>query len=104
MSKAKSTEPVVEAEAVEEVIEPKAEPKAKTETVVYVGPTIPGVASHNTVFNNGLTEEMKAAIEREPAFANLVVPIKRLAQAGQDIANKSGATYVFYEKAMEYKA
>ena len=51
-----------------------------------------------------MTEEMKAAIEREPAFANLVVPIKRLAQAGQDIANKSGATYVFYEKAMEYKA
>ena len=30
MSKAKATEPVVEAEAVEEVIEPKAEPKAKT--------------------------------------------------------------------------
>lgn len=78
---------------------------SKTETVVvYVGPTIPGVANHNAVFNNGLPKGMQDAIEKEPAFKNLLVPVAQLAAATGDIANKRGATYVFYEKALNYKA
>lgn len=77
---------------------------AKQETVVYVGPTIAGVASHNTVFNNGLPQNVQDAITKEPAFKNLLVPIGALAAATSDIANKRGATYVFYEKALNYKA
>lgn len=76
----------------------------KQETVVYVGPTIPGVANHNAVFNNGLPKGMQDAIEKEPAFKNLLVPVSQLAAATGDIANKRGATYVFYEKALNYKA
>lgn len=76
----------------------------KQETVVYVGPTISGVASHNTVFNNGLPQGMQDAIAKEPAFKNLLVPVSALAAATSDIANKRGATYVFYEKALNYKA
>lgn len=77
---------------------------AKQETVVYVGPTISGVASHNTVFNNGLPQSVQDAITKEPAFKNLLVPVSALAAATSDIANKRGATYVFYEKALNYKA
>lgn len=104
MSRAKiNAEPV----NVEEVAEASATEVTATETVqtvVYVGPTVPGVAAHNTVFNNGLTAEMSAAIQKEPAFGSLVVPINKLAQASKDIASKSGATYVFYKKAVEFKA
>lgn len=81
----------------------QAKAATKPETVVYIGPSILGVANHNTVYNNGLPQELQDAIEKEPAFKNLLVPISQLAAAGNDIANKRGAAYTFYEKAMQYK-
>lgn len=39
-----------------------------------------------------------------PAIYNLVVPISNLAAVNADIASQSGAAYVFYKKAAEYKA
>lgn len=76
----------------------------KQEAMVYVGPTISGVATHNLFLNNGITEELKKAIEKEPAFANLIVPMSALAEASKEIDKKSGATYVFYKKVANYKA
>ena len=94
MSEAKTK--AVQAEAKQE-----AKTVAKTqETMVYAGPTILGVATHNQFFNNGL----KTAMEKEPAIYNLVVPISNLAAVNADIASQSGAAYVFYKKAAEYKA
>lgn len=81
----------------------QAKASAKPETVVYVGPSILGVAYHNTVYNNGLPQELQDAIEKEPAFRNLIVPISQLSAVGNDIANKRGAAYIFYEKALQYK-
>lgn len=76
---------------------------AQTETLIYVGPSILGVAYHNTVFNNGVPQELQTAMDEEPAFKNLLVPIGQLAAIGSDIANKRGAAYIFYEKALQYK-
>lgn len=76
---------------------------AQAETLVYVGPSILGVAYHNTVFNNGVPQELQTAMDEEPAFKNLLVPIGQLAAVGSDIANKRGAVYIFYEKALQYK-
>lgn len=76
---------------------------AQTETLIYVGPSILGVAYHNTVFNNGVPQELQTAMDEEPAFKNLLVPIGQLAAVGSDIANKRGAAYIFYEKALQYK-
>lgn len=70
---------------------------------IYVGPTIIGVATHNQLFNNGLSDELKTAMEKESAFKSLVVPIESLAMVNNDIANKNGAVSVFYEKVMNYK-
>lgn len=97
-AKAKATQ----AEAKQETM---AKTLAKTqETMVYAGPTILGVATHNQFFNNGLPEGLKVAMEKEPAIYNLVVPISNLAAVNADIASESGAAYVFYKKAAEYKA
>lgn len=76
---------------------------SKQETVVYVGPTIPGVASHNTVFNNGLPQSVQDAVANEPAFNNLLVSVSALAAATSDIANKRGAIYVFYQKVLKFE-
>lgn len=70
----------------------------KPETLVYVGPTIPGVATHNMFMNEGITNELKQAIENEPAFANLIVPISALASTANCLTEKKGAVYIFYEK------
>ncbi len=80
------------------------EKETKAEKVVYVGPTIPGVASHNTIYNNGLPKELTDAQDKEPAFKALVVPLSALSNALREINGKTGATYVFYEKALGYKA
>ena len=76
----------------------------QVETLAYVGPTIVGVASHNTVFNNGLPDALKLAIEKESAFRGLVIPIDKLASALKEIDTKSGATFSLYEKVANYKS
>ena len=69
MSEAKTK--AVQAEAKQE-----AKTVAKTqETMVYAGPTILGVATHNQFFNNGLPDGLKTAMEKEPAIYNLVAPV-----------------------------
>lgn len=73
------------------------------ETVVYVGPTIAGIASHGTIYNNGLPEGLKKAIEKEPVFRGLVVPTANLAKAINDLQTKSGVTHTLYNKVLNYR-
>ncbi len=77
--------------------------KQVSETVVYLGPTILGVANKNTFFNNGLSEELKKAITDVPAIGKLVVPLSEYPKAMAQINKKEGAVYSFYQKALEYK-
>lgn len=76
--------------------------KVKPEPLIYVGPTLLGVANHNTVFHQGLPKEIQIAIEKEPAFKNLLIPIRRLALASDEIANQRGAIYTCYKKVLNY--
>ena len=76
----------------------------QVETLAYVGPTIVGVASHSTIFNNGLPDSLKLAMEKESAFRGLVIPINKLASALKEIDTKSGATFSLYEKVANYKS
>lgn len=70
---------------------------------VYIGPTIPGVATHGTIYNNGPSRELEEAMKKEPAFKGLLVPVDKLANASAEIERKDGAAYVFYQQAMKYK-
>lgn len=82
--------------------EPEAVVQAE-KVLMYVGPTIVGVASHGIVLNNGLTESLKAAIEKEPAIRGLLIPIESAAVALRDIDTKTGVTFSLYEKVANYK-
>lgn len=87
-----------------EVVENEPEAVVQAEKILmYVGPTIVGVASHGTVLNNGLTESLKAAIEKEPAIRGLLISIENAAVALREIDTKTGATYSLYEKVANYK-
>lgn len=72
--------------------------------LVYVGPTVKGVAEKYRIFNNGLSAELIEAGKNEPAFLNLVVPVEKLAASQAEIESQSGALYAIYEKAAKYKA
>lgn len=76
----------------------------ETQTLVYIGPTIIGVASHGMIFNNGISDTLKVATEKESAFKGLVVPTQSLATALLDLQNKKGATWALYNTVADYKA
>jgi len=72
--------------------------------IVYVGPTIVGVANRNTVYDDTPPEALQAAIQSAPFLGNLVVPISDLSNAMTQIRNRSGAVYTMYKKALIYSA
>ncbi|MDU6040062.1 MAG: hypothetical protein E6Y83_17115 [Clostridium butyricum] len=71
--------------------------------VIYIGPTIPGVATKNMVLNNGLTQSLKDAITETPIIEKLLVEPKDLSSAVNQINNKDGAIYTFYNKVLNYR-
>lgn len=84
---------------------PAAEPKRKTATpepMMYVGPTIHGVAVQNTVYT-AKPEALKEAQKECPEFGNLFLPIAQCAMAERMIRMKTGYVFEAYKKALEYK-
>lgn len=67
--------------------------------VIYVGPTIVGVATRNTVYEE-LPEALRKAIQLNPYLSGLCVPIPRLAGAMGQIDRKQGSIYTLYTKAL----
>lgn len=67
--------------------------------VVYVGPTITGVATRNTVYED-LPEALKKAIQADPYLGGLCVPIPRLSGAMEQIDRQQGTIYTLYSKAL----
>lgn len=65
-------------------------------TVMYVGPTIKGVAVNGTLYRNGLPEALEAEAARQPAIRSLVVPVGELAAAQRELAVPGSALAVIY--------
>ena len=66
---------------------------------VYVGPTIIGVATRNTTYEE-LPKPLKAAIRQFPYLGNLCVPVSGLAGALAQINRKQGSIYNLYNQAL----
>lgn len=75
---------------------------AVKEAMMYVGPTIPGVAIQNTVYAE-IPEALEEAQKECPEMGNLYLPIMKYAMAEQMIRKKYGYIYTAYKKALEYK-
>lgn len=97
-------------EAVETTAKKAAKPKvqaAEKESaakgpMMYVGPTIPGVAVQNTVYTEK-PEALEEAQKECPEIGNLYLPIMKYAMAEQMIRKKTGYIYTAFNKALEYK-
>lgn len=77
-----------------------AEPQTK---FVYVGPTILGVATRNTVYSEK-PKGLEAAIKAAPYMAGLCVPISKLADAMAQISRSEGGVYTLYQRALAESA
>lgn len=71
-------------------------------TVVYVGPTILGVATRNTTYSSVPVSILEAA-ETAPFLVSLCAPVSDVAEATRQIREKSGAYWTFYSMALGYK-
>lgn len=74
----------------------------KTAAVIYLGPAIAGVAVPGTVYQNGLTPQMEAAVNDLPAMKRLLVETGKAQQTRKDLRNPQSAASICYQSALEY--
>lgn len=86
-------------ESIEQI--PKTENSAKSGKKIYVGPTIPGVAIRNTVFEGRIPVPLQEIVKAEPYFSNLFIDIGKYPDAELMILRKKGYIYDAYKKALE---
>lgn len=67
--------------------------------IFYAGPTIPGVATRNTMYD-GTPETLATAIQAAPYLAGLCLPASQMSQALTQIERRQGGIYQLYEKAV----
>ena len=81
-------------------------PAAEAGTLVYCGPTIPGVAKQFTSYRGGDphlagTEALAAAQKQTPVLGGLTVPLDQLPEAMRQLREKTGPIYALYRKAQK---
>lgn len=97
MAKAKTST----AEEVKEM-ETAAEETNEQEPLMYVGPTIPGIAIQNVVYTE-IPKAAAAVCKEVPEIRNLFIQITKYPAAEQMLRTRKGYIYSAYEKALNYK-
>ena len=72
-------------------------PAAEAGTLVYCGPTIPGVAKQFTSYRGGIPEALAAAQKKTPVLGGLTVPLDQLPEAMRQLRQKSGRIHTLYK-------
>ena len=72
-------------------------PAAEAGTLVYCGPTIPGVAKQFTSYQGGIPEALAAAQKQTPVLGGLTVPLDQLPEAMRQLRQKSGRIHTLYK-------
>ncbi len=71
---------------------------AKKEAVIYIGPSIKGLVSTGTIYNNGIPNNLELEMEKQPAIKNLVVPVSELSGVRKELRVPGSALAVIYNK------
>jgi len=78
--------------------------EVKKETLVYLGPEIPGVAAVGTVFKNGLTKKLEEMTRELPAVKMLLVPVRNVVRTKKELEKESSVVKTCYQRVAEYAA
>lgn len=74
--------------------------KAEKKPLMYVGPTIPGIAIQNTVYAD-IPDGAKKEAEKRPIVLDLFIPISDYPKAEQQIRARTGHIYAAFTKMKE---
>lgn len=105
MAKRKSeavAEEIVAKESVIEEAAPAEEEKKEQEPVMYVGPTIPGIAIQNRVYTE-IPAGAQDAFKKMPELRNLFLQIEQYPMAAQMLREKKGFVYSAFNRALTLK-
>lgn len=91
VEKEQATEVAESTELAVEVVENK-------EPVIYLGPTLYGVATKGTIYNNGLPEELTNAIKENPIIGSLIVKISEANYVRAELKRNGSAYSIFYDR------
>ena len=67
---------------------------------MYVGPTVPGVATKNRIYMGKLPDKVEERRNSDPYFANLLIPAEQLVTARQKLQDKNSVLAVSYLKVL----
>ena len=77
-------------------------PTIKPQPLMYVGPTIQGIAIQNRVYT-GIPEGAAAAIAKDPELGNLFIPVREYPKANRMLREENGYIYSAFTKALKLK-
>lgn len=101
-SKAKAevkTEPVTQTEEVKTEAPVKETKQEQKENIVYLGPTITGVARHSEVFEDGvLPDKAQKSIAEFPMMERLFVKISEMPEAVKELRKEQSVLSTIYKQ------
>ena len=68
------------------------------EQVMYIGPTLRGVAKSGAVFSDGIPKKLEKLAAKKPIIKNLIVPISGIVQAKKDVYTEGTVAAVAYDR------
>ena len=68
------------------------------EQVMYIGPTLRGVAKSGAVFSGGIPKKLEKLAAKKPTIKNLIVPISGIVQAKKDVDTEGTVAAVAYDR------
>lgn len=68
------------------------------EQVMYIGPTLRGVAKSGAVFSDGIPKKLEKLAAKKPIIKNLIVPISGIVQAKKDVDTEGTVAAVAYDR------
>ena len=68
------------------------------EQVMYIGPTLRGVAKSGAVFSGGIPKKLEKLAAKKPIIKNLIVPISGIVQAKKDVVTEGTVAAVAYDR------
>ena len=64
---------------------------------IYIGPTIPGVVTYGTIFNDKLPEHIEKKEEENKNIARLIIPIGDVLEAKKRLNIEGSVEYAAYK-------
>lgn len=78
-------------------------PLKNAQPLIYLGPSISGIARHANVFNNGvLSPALEKAVSETPMMCRLIVPVSESAALIKELKKQSAAANIYKAVAEKY--